>query len=138
MFTQASLTTKYDMSPAPQALLRIVRAYETQHSIGSEFRVWDGLVELSVPVPGFKVLRIDLRLSKDGTCVSLFSNLKNFSCLMTDQYATETGRVVLTHATIHLDAPVPTIEIQVDLARLDLIDEALDALRENWGPAILH
>jgi hypothetical protein len=133
MFTQASLVQKYDTSPVPCELLRIVRAYGTQNSSGVEFKVGEGVVNMSIPVGGMNAMGVCVRLTHDRKRVSLMTKARFFTCLTTDQFATDTGRSVLSGATIHWDAPVPSIELTLDLSRPDLIQEALQALRENWS-----
>jgi hypothetical protein len=133
MFVQASLIQKYDTSPVPRELLRIVRSYGTQNSSGVEFKVGEGVVNMSIPVGEMCSMGVCVRLTHDRKQVSLMTKAKNFTCLTTDLFATDTGRSVLSRATIHWDAPVPSIELTLDLSRPDLIQEALQALRDNWS-----
>lgn len=135
MFTQASLVKscdRFDMTHAPPDLLRVARSYEACN----EIKVGDGFVELSVPKPDFRVMKVLLRLSTNRDAIMMTVDARYFSCLKTGLFQTEREAEILTAGSVDWLAPNPRLELQVDVTTPGCsraAEETLEAMRHHWS-----
>lgn len=138
MFTQASFvkdSDRFDMTHAPPDLLRVARSYQACNDV----RVGDGYVELSVPMPDVRAMKVMLRLNTQRDVILLSVDARYFSCLKTSQFHGEREAELLTGGSVDWTAPTPRLELQVDMTTPGFsraVEEALDAMRTHWSVPI--
>jgi hypothetical protein len=136
MFTQASLSTKYDKTVAHDVLMKICNTFIANNWRAEARTSGDDHVNLTIPGSDFNSLKVQLRLSSDKLSVSFIVDPKRFSVLKTDSvYTIDQGyHLQRAYHLVDWSDASPTMEVVV--SRRGNPQAILEALASNWSMPI--